>query len=350
MWSYRWELRHTIACAALLVLLAMGAHPGHAAAADPLPGWKDGALKTAIVAFVNSSTEEGHSGYIPPEARIAVFDMDGTLLPEKPLPGALLPLVADVKKATIEHPELKSQPAVAALLASDVKGVQAQGEAGLVQIVATAVDGRTADQVQVDMAREERAAPNPRYGVPYTKLAYRPMVELLRYLEAHGYQTWICSGSPVAYTRGLSREVFGIPPERVIGSYLGTRFDERDGRTVLTYTGKVEHVNDREGKPPAIHLAIGTRPAFVAGNVGGVGDIAMMRYAKDRGGPSFQLLINHDDATREFVYAEKNGESLAAASRYGFHVLSMKNDWLTLFDPSVTARAPSPTPTHVPEK
>lgn len=336
MWSYRWEFRHTLACMALLTLLVVGGNHGHAAAAtDPLPGWKNGALKSSIVAFVAASVKQGDPGYVAPEARIAVFDMDGTLIPEKPLPGALLPLVADVKKAAAEHPELKAQPAVGALLAGDVKAVEAQGETGLVAIASAAVNGRTADEVAVDMAREERAAPNPRYGVPYTKLAYRPMVELLRYLESNGYQIWICSGSPVAYTRGLSREMFGIPPERVIGSYLGTRFEERDGRTVLVYTGKIEHVNDREGKPPAINLAIGARPVFVGGNVGGVGDIAMMRYAKDRGGPSFQLLVNHDDAAREFVYAEKNGESLAAASRYGFHVVSMKNDWATLFDPSV---------------
>jgi phosphoserine phosphatase len=345
MRCYRWELRHTIASAALLAILIVGGHPGHAATPDPLPAWKDGALKSSIVAFVTAAAKQGDPGYIAAEDRIAVFDMDGTLLPEKPLPGALLPLVADVKRAAAEHPELKKQPAVAALLAGDVKALQAQGEAGVVQIVAVSIDGRTVDQVATDTAREERGAPNPRYGVPYTKLAYRPMVELLRYLEAHGFQTWICSGSPVAYTRGLSREVFGISPERVIGSYVGTRYDERDGRVVLTYTGKIEHVNDKEGKPPAINLAIGARPAFVAGNVGGVGDIAMMRYAKDRGGPSFQLLVNHDDAAREFVYAEKNGDSLAASAQYGFHVVSMKDDWTTVFDPSVTIKPPDAEPT-----
>jgi phosphoserine phosphatase len=342
MLCYRWETRHTVATLALLFVLATTGRAHSDGAGDVLPSWNDGPTRTAVVDFVTAATKNGDPGYIAPEARVAVFDMDGTLLPEKPLPGALLPLVADVKTAVAKHPELKQQPGVAALLAGDLKGLQALGESGLAQIVAAAVDDRTADQVSADMAREERAAPNPHFGQSYTKLAYRPMVELLRYLEANGFQTWICSGSPVAYTRGMSQEVFGIPPERVIGSSLQTKFGERDGKTVLTYTGKVEHVTDREGKPPVIHLVIGRRPVFVGGNVGGVGDVAMMRYAMDRGGPSFALLVNHDDAAREFVYAEKNGDSLAAATLYHFRVVSIRNDWKNVFDPSVTPRPSAP--------
>lgn len=342
MLCYRWEIRHTVATLALLFILATTGRAHSDGAGDVLPSWNDGPTRTAVIDFVTAATKEGGPGYVAPESRVAVFDMDGTLMPEKPLPGALLPLVADVKTAVAKHPELKQQPGVAALLAGDLKGLQALGESGLAQIVAAAVDDRTADEVSIDMAREERAAPNPHFGQPYTKLAYRPMVELLRYLEANGFQTWICSGSPVAYTRGMSQEVFGIPPERVIGSSLQTRFGERHGKAVLTYTGKVEHVTDREGKPPVIHLAIGRAPVFVGGNVGGVGDVAMMRYAMDRGGPSFALLVNHDDAAREFVYAEKNGDSLAAAARYHFRVVSIKNDWKTVFDPSVTPHPSAP--------
>jgi len=300
MLCYRWETRHSVAVLGLLLILVTTGR-AHSDTGDVLPSWNDGPTRTAVIDFVTAASKVGDAGYIAPEARVAVFDMDGTLMTEKPLPGAVLPLVADVKTAVAKHPELKQQPGVAALLAGDLKGLQALGESGLAQIVAAAVDDRTADEVSVDMAHEERAAPNPHFGQPYTKLAYRPMVELLRYLEANGFQTWICSGSPVAYTRGMSQEIFGIPPERVIGSSLQTRFGERDGKTVLTYTGKIEHVTDREGKPPVIHLAIGRRPVFVGGNVGGVGDVAMMRYAMDRGGPSFALLVNHDDATREFA-------------------------------------------------
>lgn len=341
MLCYRWEVRHTVATLAMLLVLATTGRAHSGAGPDALVSWNDGPTRTAIIDFVTAATTEGDPGYVAPASRVAVFDMDGTLMPEKPLPGAVLPLVADVKAAVAKHPELGQQPGVAALLSGDLKTLQVLGQAGLAQIVAAAVDGRTADEVSVDMAREQRAAPNPRFGQPYTRLAYRPMVELLRYLEANGFQTWICSGSPVAYTRGMSQEVFGIPPERVIGSALQTRFEERDGKTVLTYTGKIEHVVDREGKPPAIHLAIGRRPVFVGGNVGGVGDVAMMRYAMDRGGPSFALLVNHDDAAREFVYAEKNGDSLAAASRYHFRVVSIRNDWKSVFDPSVSPVSPT---------
>ncbi|UPG95552.1 HAD family hydrolase [Luteibacter aegosomatissinici] len=347
MIGYRWELRHTVASAVLLVVLATSGRAHVETAADVLPSWNDGPARHAIVAFVTAATQQGGAGFIPPEARIAVFDMDGTLMTERPAPGAVLPVVADVRAAVAKHPELGNEPAVAALLKGDLHGVLAQGESGLAQVVAAAIDGRDADQVAAAMASEERALPNARYHVPYTRLAYRPMVELLRYLEANGFQTWICSGSPIAYTRGMSREIFGIPPERVMGSALQTRLEERDGKVVLAYTGKVEHVTDREGKPPVINLALGRHPVFVAGNVGGVGDVAMMRYAMDRGGPSFALLINHDDAGREFAYAEKGGESLAAAARYHFQVVSMKNDWQTVFDPAIKVPAPPPEPANV---
>jgi phosphoserine phosphatase len=344
MLGYRWEPRHTFVSVIVLVALATNGHAGTDAADGVLPSWNDGAARSAIIAFVTAATQQGGAGYIAPEARVAVFDMDGTLVTEKPVPGAVLPVLADVKAAVAKSPDLAKQPGVAALLSGDPRAVLAQGEAGLAQVVATAIDGRDTDQVAVDMAREERALPNARYRLPYPRLAYRPMLELLRYLEANGFQTWICSGSPLAYTRGMSQEVFGIPPERVMGSALQTRVEERDGRLVLAYTGRIEHVTDREGKPPVIQLALGRRPAFVAGNVGGIGDVAMMRYAMDRGGPAFALLVNHDDAGREFAYAEKGGESLAAAARYHFHVVSMKNDWVTIFDPTVRIPAQAPTP------
>lgn len=350
MWSYHWERRHWIALIAAFVFVATANHRGHASTADPLPSWHDGPLKTAIITFVSESAQAGGKGYVATSRRIAVFDMDGTLMVEKPMPGALLPVVADVRRAVATHPALGSQPAVAALLRGDIKAIEALGEPGVVQVVAAAVNDRTVDQVDADTKQEATTMSNPRFGMPYTKLAYRPMIDLLRYLEANGYQTWICSGSPVAYTRAISREVFGIPPERVIGSYLATRFGERHGRTVLTYTGGIEHINDREGKPPAIHLAIGVRPVFVGGNVGGAGDIAMMRYARDRDGPSFELLLNHDDAAREFSYAEENGESLNAARQYGFHVVSIREDWLTVFDPPVVLKAPAPPSQTRPEK
>jgi len=340
--TYRWEPRHTIAAFVALVMLASAGRAHVGPASDPLPSWNDGPTKAAIMAFVSDAATEGGDRYVAPSDRLAVFDMDGTLMPEKPLPGAVLPLAEDVKAAVAKRPSLANEPGVAAFLKGDIAALQAQGEAGLAQVTAAAIDGRDTDEVAAGMAREVRTARNPRFGVPYVRLAYRPMLELLRYLEANGFETWICSGSPIAYTRAIARDAFGIPPDRVIGTALATHVEERGGRVVLAYTGKVEQVVDREGKPPAIWRAIGRRPVFVGGNVGGFGDISMMRYAMDRGGPSFALLVNHDDADREFAYAEKGGESLAAASRNHFRVASMRGDWKSVFDPSVNARPPTP--------
>ncbi|QDE38698.1 haloacid dehalogenase-like hydrolase [Luteibacter pinisoli] len=342
MLSYRWELRHTVASVVLFLVLATSGRAHFTADSDPLPSWNEGAARSAVISFVTDAVKEGGSGYIAPEDRVAVFDMDGTLATEKPFPGAVLPIIADVKTAVGKHPELANEPGIAALLKGDIAAVEATGEAGIAQIAAAAIDGRSVDEVTSGYVKEVRTLKSPRYGVPYTQLAYRPMRELLGYLEANGFQTWICSGSPIAYTRALSKEVFGIPPERVIGTSLATRVEVRDGRVVLAYTGKVDKVVDRDGKPPAIHLAIGRRPVFVGGNVGGFGDVAMMRYAMDRGGPAFALLINHDDAAREAAYPDKGGDSLAAASRYHFRVVSMRDDWKNVFDPTVTARPPSP--------
>lgn len=334
MLSYHWEVRHTAATVAAIVCLAMSAHHSESSAtvdANPLPSWRNGATRSALVTFVTGAVNPASPGYIAPDERIAVFDMDGTLIPDKPVPGALLAISHDLQRAIANHPTLAGNAAVAAFLRGDIEGLARLDESERADLVAAAIDGRTADTVADDMRREQRALLNARYQKPYTQLAYRPMTELLRYLEANGFRTWICSGSPVAYTRGLSQEVFGIPPERVIGSHLETRFQDADGKSGLIYTGSVGHVTDRAGKPPVIELAIGRRPVFVAGNVGGAGDIAMMRYSADRHGPSFALLINHDDADREFAYGETKGASLAAAARYRFHVASIKNDWANVF-------------------
>jgi phosphoserine phosphatase len=312
--------------------LAFCAAASPARAADALPSWNDTAPKRAIVAFVSKITQPG-GDFIPVEQRIAVFDMDGTLIPEKPLPAAVTPILADLKAAVAKDPSIARKPAIAALLKGDKAGVAAVGEAGQADIIAAAVDGRTTEEVADDFRKSVGTATDPRWGKTWPELAYAPMRELIAYLTENGFQVWICSGSPVLYTRQFSQATFGIPPQQVIGTSLDTKLVERNGRTVLVYADK-GHVNDKDGKPPAINLAIGQRPVFVGGNVGGFGDIAMMRYSKDRGGPSFQLLINHDDATREFAYAETDGGSLAAAGTYGFTVVDISKDWATIFAPS----------------
>jgi phosphoserine phosphatase len=300
---------------------------------DPLPSWHDTQTKHDIIEFVTLVATEGNAAFVPIADRIAVFDMDGTLVPEKPVPIALIPVVADVKTAVANRPMLADKPAVAALLNGDAAALHAAGEQGIADIIGIVTNDRTTEEVVSNVRPLLEKKSHPKFGVPYTHAVYQPMRELLAYLEDNGFTNYICSGSPVLFTRELSQAMFGIRPERVMGSSLLTRFDERAGRTVLVFDGKIGHLNDQEGKPPTINLAIGKRPVFVGGNEGGRGDIAMMRWSRDRDGPSFQLLINHDDDAREFAYAEPDNYSLNAAAKYGFTVVSMKRDWKTVVAP-----------------
>lgn len=303
------------------------------ARADPLPSWNDTATKQAIIDFVTTATQQGGPEFVPDDERIAVFDMDGTLIPEKPIPAAVIPLAADLKQAVVKKPILAAKPAIAAFLKGDEAALHNAGEQGLNDLIAAITDGRTTEEFSASILQLMKATTHDKFHVPYTRAVYKPMAELLSYLEDNGFENWICSGSPILFTRAVSMEMVGIPPERVMGTNSGTKFDERDGKTVLVFDGTIDHLNDQEGKPPTIDLAIGVRPVFVGGNEGGRGDIAMMRWSKDREGPSFQLLINHDDAAREFEYSEPDNYSLDAAKKYGFHVVSIRDDWKTVVAP-----------------
>lgn len=294
-----------------------------------LPSWSDTATTAAIEDFVTRVTTAGSADFVPVPDRIAVFDMDGTLIVEKPLPAALAPIVDGIKAAVSNDPAIAERPTISAFLNGDTKALAAAGEAGFVEIASTALAGRTLDQAAADLRKQMFSAAGKLEGVK----PYQPMLELIDYLEAHGFEVWICSGSPVLFTRAFSQEAFGIPLERVMGTTLVTKFTERDGKSQLVIGDSVGHINDKEGKPPTINQAVGKRPLLVGGNVLSGGDIAMMRYSRDRDGPSLQLLINHDDAAREFAYAEPDNFSLGAAEKYGFHVVSIKHDWATVFAP-----------------
>ncbi|AFE06934.1 acid phosphatase [Corallococcus coralloides DSM 2259] len=312
---------------ALALLLAI---PLQALAADPLPSWNDGPVKQSIIDFVTRATTEDGPGYIPPEERIATFDNDGTLWQEKPVvQGAFL--LEQVKAAVKEDASLAKRQPFKAVLEGDVALLSSMEEPQLMALVAATHAGKTPDE----LAREARAffqtARHPKLGVPYTQLAYAPMLELLRYLRANGFQTWISSGGGTDFMRVVSEDTYGIPPQQVIGSDLKEKFDEGNGHPVLRREARLDHVNDKAGKPVGIEQHIGRRPVFAAGNVRSGGDIQMLQYTKEQPRPGFSLLINHDDAEREFAYQEKNDASLKAAHEGGWTVVSMRQDWKRIF-------------------
>ena len=312
----------------LLLCLATAVVSGAVLADDRLASWTNGELKQSILAFVDRSDRKGDTGYIPREERNAVFDLDGTLIVEIPYPIATIPVMAPVKTAVERDATLAKQPGVAAFIAGDEAGL---GDEGITNALAIGFAGRTVEDAAANMHKQLSETIHPDFKRPLTELQYQPMRELIALLRQHGFKIWICSGSPVNITREISEPMFGIPRENVMGTSIETKVTEIDGKLQLTLTDRIEHINDSEFKVVTIYRTIGRRPAFVAGNVESGGDIAMMRFSKDRPGPSFQLLINPDDANRGLNYREADNFSLKAAERYGFHVANIKTAWKTIF-------------------
>ncbi|MFP2909574.1 HAD family hydrolase [Pyxidicoccus sp. 3LFB2] len=319
----------------LMFLLTLGlalpaAAQAQAAKADPLPSWNDGPVKQAIVGFVTRVTTEGGPDFVPVEERIAVFDNDGTLWQEKPaVQGAFL--MERVRALAQKDPSLRQRQPFKAVLEGDVDALMEGGEKALMELFAATHANMTQEQFQAEVRQFLATSRHPKLGVPYTQLAYQPMLELLQYLRDHDFQTWISSGGGIDFMRVFAEDLYGIPPQQVIGSSLEGKYEKRGGRYVLWREPRPDHLNDKEGKPVGNDLHIGRPPVFVAGNVRSGGDIAMLGASKQRRGPSFQLLINHDDAQREFAYQEKDGASLRAAKEGGWNVVSMRDDWKILF-------------------
>lgn len=316
-----------LALALLTSVSALAAAPH----TDPLPSWSDAAPKRAILAFVHAATQEEGPGYLPPAERIAVFDVDGTLLPEQPLmQGAFV--LSRLKALADKDPALRQRPAVRAALERDVAYFEKEGPRAVLELMTQTETGLTDEQYETQVRQFLKGVKHPRLGVPFPQTAYVPMLELLEFLRASGFQTWLCSGGSVDFLRVLSPQLFGIPREQVIGSSLKKEAREQGGSLVLVRTDQLLTLNDQAQKPVNLSLHLGQRPALAVGNVRSAGDVQMLTYSKGRKGPSLQLLLNHDDAEREFAYAEKDGASLAAAKSRGFTVVSMKRDWKSVFD------------------
>jgi phosphoserine phosphatase len=307
--------------------------------ADPLPSWTDGPARAAVLAYVEQVTTEGSPAYLPPAERIAVHDNDGTLWPEQPMPFQAAFAIDELRRRLGDEPALAADPLVQSVLAGDLGPLLAGDHfEGLLRLVALTHAGMTVEAFQEAVEAWLATARHPRFDRPYDQLTYQPMQELLRLLEAHGFCNHIVSGGGADFMRVWVERVYGIPPERTIGSTSRTSFSLDADGPVLTKTLEHLFVNDREGKPVAIHQFIGRRPVLCCGNSDG--DLAMLQYttiANPR--PSLGLLLHHTDAEREWAYdshSRSTGtlvEALAQAPERGWIVVDMARDWTTVFSP-----------------
>lgn len=309
---------------------------GERTPADPLPSWNDAPAKRSVVNFVARVTTEGSADFIPTPERIAVFDNDGTLWPENPIPFQLAFALDHLRQRVAREPGLADDPFVKSAVAGDFAPLLTDRYRGLFHILGLTHAGMTTDEFDAGVNDWLRTARHPRFERRYDECVYRPMLEVLAFLRASGFKTFIVSGGGADFMRAWSERVYGVPPEQVIGSSARTRFELRGDRPVLVKTTEHVFVDDREGKPVAIHQSIGRRPVMCFGNSDG--DRAMLQYttiANRR--PGFGLIVHHTDAVREFAYdahpasSGKLVEALAEAAARGWTVVDMKSDWNRVF-------------------
>jgi phosphoglycolate phosphatase-like HAD superfamily hydrolase len=322
-----------------LALFACGVEPAGAQATDPLPSWNDGPTKQAIIDYVMRVTKDGGPDYVAPKDRLATFDNDGTLWVEQPTYTQFAFAIDEVKAQANKHPDWKTKDPFKSVLAGDMKAVAAMGEKGMVEIVAATHTGMTTADFNKTVRGWLDTAKHPRFKVLYTDLIYQPMLELLDYLRANGFKTFIVSGGGVEFMRGFADKTYGIPPEQVIGSSGVTQYAMWDASPVLIKQPKVLFVDDGPGKPEGINHFIGRQPIFAFGNSDG--DKEMLEWTAACGRLCFMGLVHHTDATREYAYDRtsdvgKLDKALDEATAKGWTVVDMKNDWKTIF-PSAKA-------------
>jgi phosphoserine phosphatase len=295
---------------------------------DPLPSWNEGTLKSDIIAYVNKVTKEGSPDFIPVENRIATFDNDGTLWAEKPYVQELFAFYR-VKKMVEAKPELAKQQPFKAVVEKDKTFFAKGGDKALIELVALTHTGITEDQFENATKEFFAGARYPGKNVPLKQIRYQPQLELLNYLRANGFKTFIVTGGTIELVRAISADFYGIPKDQVVGTSFKYKFD--DATRTITREPALDLLNDKGGKPVGIQLHIGQRPVFACGNEGGAGDIAMLKYSQGNKYTSFQMLVNHNDSIREYSYQEKDNASLDAAAKNNWHVINMKKDWKKVF-------------------
>jgi phosphoglycolate phosphatase-like HAD superfamily hydrolase len=314
--------------------VALTLFAGSALAQDALPSWNDGASKRAIVEFVARITRQGGPDFVPPAERIATFDNDGTLWSEQPGPVQLAFALDRVKALAPQHPEWKDTQPFKAALEGDMKALAEAGERGILEMFMATHAGMTTDQFTEIVTDWLATARHPRFNRPYTELVYQPMLEVLAYLRAHGFKTFIVSGGGIEFMRPWTERVYGIPPEQVVGSSVKTEFQMRDSRPILFRLPELNFNDDKAGKPVAINEYIGRRPIAAFGNSDG--DLEMLQWVTLSGGVRFGLIVHHTDAEREYAYDRNAGlgrldKALDAAAINKWTVVDMKRDWKVIF-------------------
>lgn len=313
----------------------------------PLPSWNDGPARAAILDFVSRVTRLNGPDYVRPAERIATFDNDGTLWCERPVPAQVFFLIDRVKELAAQDPTMKDRQPFKAFLEHDLKTLHDLGKRGIMELFAATHAGMSEEEFEAIAQDWFATARHPKLGRPFPRLAYQPQIELLEFLRANGFKTYIVSGGGIDLMRAFAEEAYGIPPEQVIGSSARLRYDAHGDDVVLMKTSELNSFDDREAKPQNIGLHIGRRPLLAFGNSDG--DLAMMRYVKAGSDPRLALLLHHDDAEREFAYDRDFKlsplvDALDKADEYGIQLVSMKNDWAEVFVPE------QPSPTRAPRR
>ncbi|MGP1346363.1 MAG: HAD family hydrolase [Phycisphaerales bacterium] len=341
---------HTTIAAALITLAATPLTPLHTAHAQPdltatrrpqpMASWAANETKTRILEFITRTTTPGSPDFIPEPKSIAVFDNDGTLWAEQPAYFQLLFAIDRIKAMAPDHPEWANTEPFKSILAGDTKALAAQGEHAIAKIIIETHAGLTTDQFHAIVAEWIATARHPTTGRPYSEMVYQPMLELLAHLRASGYKTFIVSGGGIDFMRVFAEQVYGIPPEQVVGSSGKVALEMRDGTPTLVKLPELAFIDDKDGKPIGIHNHIGRRPVMAFGNSDG--DLQMLQYTVAGDGPRLAVIIHHTDADREWAYDRDShigqlDKALDEAAARGWVLVSMKDDWTTIYP---AARSP----------
>lgn len=301
---------------------------------DHLPSWNDSEAKRNIIAYIEDVTDRNSANYIEAQDRIATFDNDGTLWSEQPAYFQLFFALDRIKAMAVDHPEWENKQPFKAVLEDDMETIMASGDKGLIQLVMTTHAGMTTEEFDETVKNWIKTAKHPTKNVAYDQLVFQPMLELLEYLRANNFKTFIVSGGGIEFMRAIVQEVYKIPSEQIIGSSIKTEFDYNNGNPVIRRLPELDFIDDKEGKPVGINKFIGKKPIFAAGNSDG--DLQMLQWAASNNKKNFELYIHHTDEIREWAYDKEShigklDKGMLEANEKGWTMVDMKNDWKVIY-------------------